>query len=381
MSLLKMYETFPINIDHAKGCYIYDKSERKFFDTFSGIGVMSFGHSYKPLLKTLHEKMEKYTHLSNFFLDNDAIWVAEKLESFTGKNGTVYFTNSGTEAIEAALKAVKKRATSKRNKIVYFENAFHGRTLGALSINGFKNLREPFEPLLPNTVQLKFNDFEDLNKYFELFGEETLAVFVEPILGSGGVLPIDLNFAKELENYKKKYNFILVCDEIQAGLGRTGRIFSYQHYGLTPNIITIGKSIGGGLPLGATIFLENLSQAFEKGEHGSTFAPNPVSLAGAKFILENIPDLLTDVQEKGDYIVKSLYSKKLSKVKEIRGKGLMIGIELKDEDTSIKEKGFNEGILLNVLKNKIIRILPPLNIKYEEIEVMLEKLEMILSDS
>ncbi|PNS01495.1 aminotransferase class III [Petrotoga mexicana DSM 14811] len=378
MSLLKVYNPFPIKIDRAEGCYIYDKTGKAFMDTFAGIGVMSFGHSHPSLLQALKEKMDRYMHTSNFFLDEDAIFVSEKLVNFTGKNGTVYFSNSGAEATEAALKAIKKRATDRRNKIVFFENGFHGRTLGALSINGFKDLRKPFEPLLPNTIELKYNDVEDLSRYFDLFGEETLAVFVEPILGSGGIVSIKPEFASLIEDLKKKYNFILVCDEVQAGLGRTGKIFSYQHFGLSPNIITIGKSIGGGIPLGGAIFLENLSQAFEKGEHGSTFAPNPVALAGARFVVENIPSLLKDVEEKGNYIMQYLREKNFEKVKEVRGKGLMIGIELKEEDPQMREKGLQEGLLLNVLHNSVIRLLPPLNIEYNDIEKMLTKLEKVL---
>jgi acetylornithine/N-succinyldiaminopimelate aminotransferase len=378
MTFLKMYDTFPIEIEKSQGVYIIDKKGKKYLDTFAGIGVMSLGHSNPDLLETLKSKMDRYMHVSNFFLDEDTLAVSQQLVKFTEKHGSVYFTNSGTEATEAALKAIKKRATSTRNKIIYFENSFHGRTLGALSINGFKNLREPFEPLIPNTVELKFNDVNDLRNFFESFGEETLAVFVEPILGSGGVVPITLEFARAIEQYKEQYNFILVCDEIQSGLGRTGKIFAYQHYDLSPDIVTVAKSLGGGLPLGATIFLENISQAFEKGEHGSTFAPNPVALAGARYILENVPTLMDDVTKKGEYIIQGLSSKNLSKIKEIRGKGLMIGIELKESMPNLINEALNMELLLNVVKGKVIRLLPALNIEYDEIEEMINKLEVLL---
>ncbi|CEP79135.1 MAG: aspartate aminotransferase family protein [Defluviitoga tunisiensis] len=378
MTFLKMYDTFPIEIERAKGVYIFDKKGQKYLDTFAGIGVMSLGHSNPGLLETIKSKLERYMHVSNFFLDEDTLIVSQQLVKFTEKNGSVYFTNSGTEATEAALKAIKKRATPKRNKIIYFENAFHGRTLGSLSINGFKNLREPFEPLIPNTVELKFNDIDDLSNFFDSFGEETLAVFVEPILGSGGVIPIKLEFARAIERYKERYNFILVCDEIQSGLGRTGKIFAYQHYSLSPDIITVAKSLGGGLPLGATIFLENISQAFEKGEHGSTFSPNPVATAGARYILEKLPSLLEDVAKKGEYIIKGLKNKKISRIKEIRGKGLMLGIELKESMPNIINEALDLGLLLNVVKGKVIRLLPALNIEYEEIDEMIDKLEVLL---
>jgi acetylornithine/N-succinyldiaminopimelate aminotransferase len=368
-----------MDIDYAEGIYIYTKEGKKYIDTFSGIGVLALGHSNKELIERMKNKMDRYMHLSNYFLDEDAEWVANKLVELTGEKGSVFFTNSGTEATEAALKAIKKLATKDKKKIIYFNNGFHGRTLGALSINGFEKLKAPFRPLIPNCQEFVFNDAEGFKDYMEFHGDEVLAVFVEPIQGSGGVVPFTQEFADVLSYYQKEKNYILVSDEIQAGLGRTGKFYSYEHYNLKPDIITIGKAIGGGLPLGATIFLNDTANILKPGDHGSTFAPNPIALAGARFILENIPKMLDDIKEKGIYFMEKLNSLESFEIADIRGKGLMIGIELIESLSDLKQKAFENNLLLNVIfNNSVIRLLPALNITYEEIDIIINKLEELL---
>ncbi|MBM7559207.1 aspartate aminotransferase family protein [Marinitoga litoralis] len=377
--ILKMYDYYNLDIDYAEGIYIYNKEGKKYIDTFSGIGVLALGHSNKELIERMKNKMDRYMHLSNYLLDEDAEWVANKLVELTGEKGSVFFTNSGTEATEAALKAIKKLATKDKKKIIYFNNGFHGRTLGALSINGFEKLKAPFWPLIPNCQEFVFNDAEGLKDYMEFHGDEVLAVFVEPIQGSGGVVPLTQEFANVLSYYQKEKNYILVSDEIQAGLGRTGKFYSYEHYNLKPDIITIGKAIGGGLPLGATIFLNDTANILKPGDHGSTFAPNPIALAGARFILENIPNMLDDIKEKGIYFIEKLNSLESFEIADIRGKGLMIGIELIESLSDLKQKAFENNLLLNVIfNNSVIRLLPALNITYEEIDIIINKLEELL---
>ncbi|NUU95244.1 aminotransferase class III [Marinitoga sp. 1135] len=377
--ILEMYDYFDIEVEKAEGIYIYDKKENKYIDTFSGIGVMAFGHSYKPLLLKFQEKMKKYMHISNFFLDEDALYVAEKLISFTGKKGKVFFTNSGTEAVEAALKAIKKISHNKKNKIIYFKNGFHGRTLGALSINGFENLKAPFRPLLSKCQEFLFNDVNGFNDYMEHHGEEVIAIFVEPIQGSGGIIPITDNFSKAINFWKEKYNYLIISDEIQAGIGRTGKFYSYEHFNLKPDIITLGKALGGGLPLGATLFLEETAEILTKGDHGSTFAPNPVSIAGAKYIVDNIPHMLNDIEEKGNYFFEKLENLNSFKIMDIRGKGLMIGIELDDSYHELKKIALSKGLLLNMIQNNfVIRLLPALNIKYDEIDKIINIMEGLI---
>ncbi|BBE30856.1 acetylornithine aminotransferase [Tepiditoga spiralis] len=377
MNLIKMYNNYNFKVTKAKGIYIYS-NEEKYIDTFAGIGVMSFGHSYEPLNKVLKFKIDKYTHLSNFFIDKDAEYVAKKLINFTETDGKVFFTNSGTESTETALKAIKKVSSIKKNKIIYFKNGFHGRTTGALSITGFDKLKDQFLPLFQNTIELKFNDEKQFENYIENNSENVIAVYLEGVQGAGGVVPMTKEFAETIKNYHEKLKFILVCDEIQAGLGRTGKIFSYQHYNLNPDIVTVAKSLGGGLPLGAVLFLNQFQNILKKGDHGSTFAPNPISLAGAHFIVDNIENILSEVSEKGLYFIDKLKNIKSNNIKEIRGKGLMIGIELKNAQPNLRNKALKKNLLINILADKVIRLLPSFTIFYEEIDKICNILEEIL---
>ncbi|MEQ8187411.1 MAG: aminotransferase class III-fold pyridoxal phosphate-dependent enzyme [Candidatus Eremiobacterota bacterium] len=380
MSTLKLYSPFPVEVSKGRGIYIYSKDGKEYTDTFSGIGVLSFGHSYEPLLNKIKNKMDRYMHMSNYFKDEDLDILSDKLVEATGKDGKVFFTNSGTESTEAALKAVKKIATERKNKIIYFTKAFHGRTLGALSLNGFKSLKEPFLPLLPDTVELMFNDAELFEDYMTRYGKQVAAVFLEPVQGSGGIVPVSLDFADAVMKYRKIFKYITVMDEIQAGLGRTGHIYSYQNFNLEPDIITAGKALGGGLPLGAAIFLGETSEILKGADHGSTFAPNPVALAGGRFLMEHLPELLEDVSKKGLYFKELLGNITSSKIIEVRGTGLMIGVVLDKAYPELKDKAFKEeNLLLNFVgNNSIIRLLPPLNIEYKEIDIIVEKIRNLL---
>jgi len=378
MSLLKLYSSFPLKIDYAQKSQIFDKNGRVYIDTFSGIGALPFGHSHPELINTMKRKMERYTHLSNFISDDDAVYVAQKLVRFTGQKGLVYFSNSGAEAVEAALKLIRKISTNKKNKIVYFSGAFHGRTLGALSINGIKKQREPFLPLLSDTVELPFNDTKRFNTYMEEHAKSTIAVVLEAVQGAGGIKPLNSEFANAIRDWKQRYNFLLVCDEVQAGMGRTGKMFSYRHFSLLPNLITVAKALGGGLPLGALIMLEPYTDVFKPGEHGSTFAPNPVSLAGARYVVDNLPALLDDVVIKGDYFKKRLKGMKSDRIADIRGIGLMLAVELRQSSPALADIAFENGLLINIIQGKIIRLLPALNISRKMIDNMVEKLEYIL---
>lgn len=375
-SLVRVYDTFPIKVVKAEKIWIYDEKKEKFLDTFAGIGVLAFGHSDPEIRKSVMEKMKKYMHISNFFIDEDAEIVAKKLLNKVGIDGRVFFTNSGTEANEAALKAIKKL---RKGIIISFWGNFHGRTIGSLSITGFERLKNPFLPLLDSIVFLPHNDPHRFKEFMKKYGKNVSGVFVEPILGSGGVFPLKNDMANIIMDFKEKYNYILVVDEVQTGLGRTGKFFSYQHYNLIPDIITVAKALGGGLPLGATIFLEKVMNVFELGDHGSTFAPNPLALAGAKIVLDRLTDdFLKEVEKKGKYFVNKLIGIKSDKIKGIRGMGLMIGVELKCDGSRIKWKAFEKRLLLNVVKGNVIRFLPALNIKFEEIDEIVKRFEEVL---
>lgn len=374
--LCNVYKPFDLQIDYARGLYLYAKDGKRFIDTFSGIGVLAFGHADRDIEDAMIKKMKRYTHISNFFLDEDAQIVAARLVERTRRQGKVFFSNSGTEANEAALKAVKKL---RKGAIVAFEKDFHGRTLGSLSITGFSNLREQFTPLLPEVVFLPHNNPEVFRNFAEQ--NQIAGVFVECLLGTGGLRQISNNMARTIMELKEKNDFLLVADEVQSGLGRTGRFFSYEHFGLKPDIVTVAKALGGGLPLGVTIFLDRVADVFQYSEHGSTFAPNPVALAAANVILNKINDsLIAQVRQKGEYLKNELKFINNGLIKEVRGFGLMVGAEINVNPDLLKQIAFKNGILLNIVDGNVVRFLPPLNITYEEIDMIVELFENSLKE-
>ncbi|ACJ74681.1 acetylornithine aminotransferase [Thermosipho africanus TCF52B] len=380
MFISNTYKRLPIKVKNAKGIWIYNESGEKYLDTFSGIGVLSFGHCDEEINEAISMQIKKYTHISNFFINENAIFLAKRLVEETKKDGTVFFANSGTEANEAALKAIKK---VKKGIIISFENNFHGRSIGSLSITGFQNLREQFEPLLSNIAFLPFNDSKKLENFIENEGNKISAIFVECVHGSGGLDTVNKDFVEVINKYKDIYDYIVVADEVQAGLGRTGEFYSYQNFNLNPDIVTVAKSLGGGLPLSAAIFTGKYKDVFSVGDHGSTFAPNPVSLAAGKTVINRITKTFLDsVKEKSSYLKNKLLTLKKNYpiIKEIKGIGLMLGIEMNNNNYSEKiiEYGLNEKILLNVVKSNTIRLLPALNITHHEIDEMLYRLEKVI---
>jgi acetylornithine/N-succinyldiaminopimelate aminotransferase len=360
--LSKVYSPFDLKINRAHGVKVFT-DEGEYIDTFSGIGVLAFGHTDQQSVDAVKRKAERFSHISNYFLDDDALLLSEMLLKMDGRNGEVFFTNSGTEATEAAIKAVRKM---KRGRLVSFEGNFHGRTMGALSITHNRLLRAAFDPLLPDVVFLpkSRSAFENLARQ-----EEIAAVFVETIQGNSGVLELPSDLLDSIASLKKEREFLIVCDEIQSGLCRTGKYFAYQHYGLSPDIVTLGKAIGGGLPLGAAMFFG--ISPFTVGDHGSTFAPNPVSLAAGRSVVERMNcELLEDVRIKGDYFRRMLES--LPWIESTRGKGLMIGASTRDAN-AVKRLAFDRKLLLNVTGGSV-RFLPALNITQEELDEILKRL-------
>ena len=373
MRYLNIYNNFDFSIEKAKGVYIYDKKGNKYLDTFAGIGVLALGHSHPEVTKEISSKLERYAHTSNYFLDEDTERVAELI---TSEGEKAFFVNSGTEATELALKIIKKKIEG--GKILYFSNSFHGRSLGSLSVNGFPGIRDQFKPLLPDTIEAEFNNVKNL-KEVAAKTPDIKAVFFEPLQGSGGVQPASAEFVTELKNQINKNNWILAVDEVQAGLYRTAKRYSYQHFDLNPDLVTVAKALGGGLPLGGVIMAGEMTEVLEPGDHGSTFAPNPLALRGARVVLEELETLENSIAEKGEYFLNKLKEIESEKIEEVRGIGLMLGIELKEEIPDLRAKAVAEGVLLNVVKDKVIRFLPALNIGKDEIDELVEKLKVILN--
>ncbi len=361
--LSPVYSPLPLSVERAAGIQILT-DRGIYLDAFSGLGALPLGHSHPDVVRAIMEKAGRYAHLSNYFLDPDAPKLAETLLAMTGREGEVFFSNSGAEAVEAAMKAVKKL---RRGSIVSFEGNFHGRTLGALSVTWGPTNRLPFEPLIPDCVFLP-PDGDALLEYAR--DEEIAAVFLECVQGNRGVYPIPSGLAEAASELQRERGALIVADEIQGGLGRTGRYFSYEHYGLRPDIITMGKGIGGGLPLGAALFCG--VSPFGPGEHGSTFAPNPVSLAAGRAVLAHItPALLEEVVRKGDKLRDGL--SRLSWASEVRGQGLMIGVGT-DSPAEVRREAFERGLLVNETGGGI-RLLPALTITEREIDEILSRLD------
>ncbi len=377
--LLQTYKRIPIKISHGKGVYLFTEDGKKYLDFFSGLAVNTLGYGNNKVIRAIEEQIKKYIHLSNYYVNSPQIELAEKLARYSGLS-KVFFTNSGTEAIEASLKLIRKFFGPEK-KIITFSNAFHGRTYGSLSLGGKKIYKEHFSPLLPNIIQLEFNNVEQLDKCID---SETAAVYLEFIQGEGGVRVASELFVSKIKSLKKKYDFILVADEVQSGIGRTGKSFAYNHYNITPDFVIVAKSIGGGLPLGALITNKKYSDVFEFGDHGDTFGGNPVACAAGLAVIDEVfeNNLVNEVAKLGDYFLKELkmvQKENPAQILAIRGLGFMLGVELNQLCSGIVGEFRGKGILVNCTNENVLRILPPLISTQENIDHFLNEFRLILN--
>lgn len=371
------YNRLNIDIEYAKGSYIYDKSGNKYLDMFSGIGVNNLGHCNDNIVKSLDRCKKRFIHLSNYYYNEYAVEYAKKLCSKTFAK-KIFFTNSGTEANETAIKVslkYGKRISKNKDTILSAYNSFHGRTMGGLSLTAQKKYQKNFNPLLSNIKYFKYNDIESL---YNVVDETVCSVFIELIQGEGGIIEADNNFINELIKLSKKYNFLIIVDEIQTGLGRSGKLFAYEYYNLKPDVVTLAKSLGGGLPLGAVLLGNECFDIFEKSEHGSTFAPNPISCACGLSMFRQIINIefIEEVNKKSIYLIKRLKDIKNNYpnlITKITGKGLMLGVKTNKCANLIKSNAFELNLLLNVTAINTIRLLPSLLISFEEIDIFIDK--------
>lgn len=345
---LPTYKRIPFDIKTARGIFLIDKNDERYLDFFSGLAVNALGYAHPKIVEAVTNQISKFAHLSNYFISDIQIQFAEKLLSITSAD-TIFLTTSGTESTEAALKLIRKKFGPDK-KIFSLTNSFHGRTYGALSITNRSKYQKGFEPLLQNCGTIIFNDVVDLRSKID---KNTAAIFIEFIQGEGGIYEVSAQFADELFSLKQKYNFVIVADEIQSGIGRTGKNFAFNYYNIIPDLILVAKAIGGGLPLGALLVSKELSDVFSSGEHGTTFGGNPVACAAGLVVLEEIFDngLLKNVFELGLYFKSHLIdikNKFSDKIKEVRGKGFMIGVELSFRDRVLLMKCLREKSLPTV---------------------------------
>ena len=368
--LMHTYAPLPIIITHGEGSCLFDENNKKYIDFTSGIGVNSVGYNNKKLNEAILNQLNSFAHLSNIFLSTPTVKLANKLTTIS-KMSKVFFSNSGAEANEGALKLAKKysymKYGGKRNKILSLKDSFHGRTLATLTATGQDKFHKYFDPFPDGYDYVTPNSIEDFK---EKLTDDVCAIIMEAIQGEGGVNLLNNNFVQEVCNVCKEKDVLIIFDEVQCGLGRTGHIFCFQEFGVEADIITLAKGLGGGLPIGAILCNEKLSNTFTPGDHGSTFGGNPVVCAGTLAVLDQIcnDELLSSVQAKGKFIRQTLTKSKLPLVKNIRGLGLMIGIEVSCPPAEIQKKALEKGLLILTAGKNVVRLLPPLTISEIEIK-------------
>lgn len=369
--ILNLYNRLNLQIERAEGIYLYDRDNNKYLDMYSGISVNNLGYN-KEIIDAIVNQAHKYIHLSNYLVAEPTVKLAKLLveNSFASK---VFFSNSGTEANEAAIKLCRKYGktiSSEKYQILAALNSFHGRTCGGLTLTGQEKYQKDFRPLLSGVDYFEFNNISSLR---DKVNENTCAIFLEVIQGEGGIIEVSQEFIDELVELSNKYKFLIVIDEIQTGLGRSGELFAFEKYKFTPDIVTLAKSIGGGLPLGATLISKELEDILRPGDHGTTFGGNPVACAAGECVLNTIinTNILEEVQNKSKYLLGELSKIKESYpeiINDIRGRGFMIGIDVGDYAMVIRDKAQERKLLLNITNKTIIRLLPSLCISKEEID-------------
>lgn len=382
-NFMPVYNRYPIAIEKGDGVFLFDNEGKKYLDFAAGIAVFAFGYNNKEYNDALKEQIDKIIHTSNLYYNVPAADAAEKFNKASGMD-RVFFTNSGTEAIEGAIKLARKYAYNKTktndSEIISMNHSFHGRSTGALAITGQPKYQEAFRPLLMNGVV--FADFNDLDSVKEKISEKTCAIIVEPIQGEGGLYPAKKEFLQGLRALCDENDIVLIFDEIQCGMGRTGSMFAYQDYGVKPDIMTSAKALGCGVPVGAFAATERVANAFELGDHGTTYGFNPLVTAAVSKVfdmfesyqlIDHVKEVSAYLEEKLDEIVKDY-----DFVIERRGKGLMQGLELSIPAKDIIGKAMENGLIIISAGSNILRFVPPLVITKDDVDTMITILKKCL---
>ncbi|HET9180890.1 MAG TPA: aspartate aminotransferase family protein [Candidatus Angelobacter sp.] len=386
--LLATYDRYPVLLEKGRGVHLYDDKGRKYLDFISGIGVNVLGYAHPAITKTIARQAKLLTHTSNLFYHQYQGKLAAALTKISGMD-RAFFTNSGTEAWEAALKVA--RAYAKANatagsepkwRILALEHAFHGRTFGSLATTHKEKYRAPFAPVLPGVEFVKFNDIADMEQKFD---STVCAIGFEFVQGEGGIRPVSKAFAQKAHELAHKHNALLIADEIQSGLGRTGKWFAYQHYGVQPDLVTVAKPLAGGLPLGALLASEKACGCIHPGMHGTTFGGGPLACSVALQLIHTLESqkMLKHVRNMGDYMLSGLekLQKKYAAIREIRALGLMIGVELESAQLakSVFQQMLEQRVIVNRTDETVLRFLPPFIIKKQHIDEVLKVLDTALS--
>lgn len=382
-NILHTYNRFRLVLDHGDGVYLYDTDGKEYLDFAAGIAVQALGYNNKEYNEALKAQVDKLLHTSNLYYNVPIANAAERLKKASGMD-RVFFTNSGTEAIEGAIKAAKKYAFTRDghggHEIIAMNHSFHGRSIGALSVTGNKHYQEPFEPLMPG---VKFAEFNNLDSVKALVNEKTCAVIFETVQGEGGIYPASAEFIKGVRKLCDEHDILLILDEIQCGMGRTGKMFAWQHYGVKPDVMTSAKALGCGVPVGAFLMTEKVAEkSLKPGDHGTTYGGNPFVGAAADKVLEIMEreDIPGHVREIAPYLEQKLDElvEKYDFITARRGMGLLQGLVSEKPVGQIAAKAIDEGLLVITAGSDVIRFVPPLVIEKKHVDEMIQKLERVL---
>ena len=379
---MKNYKPVKISFEYGKGSYLFTNKGERYLDALSGIGVCCLGHSHKDISKVISDQSRKLIHVSNLFNIKNQELLANKLCKISKMN-SAFFCNSGSEANEAAIKLARLHSNNKKlknAKIIMFNRSWHGRTIATLSATGNDSVQKGFKPLLGGFIKCEFNNIESVKKSIKKYNVS--AVMLETIQGEGGIRLADKKFLKELRDITIKKDILLIVDEVQTGMGRTGKWFSYQHSNIKPDIVTCAKGLGNGVPIGACLGNKKVSKLFTPGSHGSTFGGNPLVCAVSSKVIDIIDkyDLCSQSKIIGDYLVAKIKekTKKLDIIKDVRGKGLMIGIEINKKNSNIVQDCLDKKLILNLTSENVIRLLPPLITKKTQADFIANTLYEVL---
>ncbi len=384
---LPVFNRYKIVLDRGEGVYLYDVTGKKYIDFLAGIAVNVLGHNYKPLVDAISEQAAKVIHVSNLYYTEPQANAAEKLVKLSGLD-RAFFANSGAEANEGAIKIARKFAKSfskDKVQIITAWHSFHGRTLATLTATGQPKYHKGFEPLPGGFDYVHYNDIDELE---QKISDKTCAVMLETIQGEGGVYPPKNNYLQKVRELCDKHNALLIFDEIQAGIGRSGKFFAYEKYNVKPDIVTLAKGLAGGVPIGAFICTEKVANAFHAGDHGTTFGGNPLACAAANVVLDTVPNekFLSDVEEVGNYFknkLVELQKKYPEQISEIRGEGLILGVQLsnpKKSGVEIVNECMKRGAIINCTVGTVLRFIPPLIITKEHVDEVVKILDEVFAE-
>lgn len=382
-NLVHVYNRFPVALDHGEGVYLYDTEGKQYLDFAAGIAVCGLGYNNRELNQALKDQIEKLCHTSNLYYHEKCGQAAEALNRISGMD-RVFFTNSGTEANEGALKAARKYAYTKqsgRYEFIAMEDSFHGRSFGAVSVTGHKEYRTPFEPVLPG---VKFAEFNNLDSVKALVNDKTCAIILEPLQGEGGMNLATQEFMEGVRRICDENDILMICDEVQCGMGRTGSMFAWQGFGVKPDIMTMAKAIGNGIPVGAFAMTEQVAQySLQPGDHGATYGGNPLACTAVKTVIEiyEKEDIVGHVNRIAPYLTARLDElvNEFDCVTGRKGKGLMQGLVLSVPVGEVIQSAVENGLLVISAQGNVLRMVPPLIIEEKHVDEMTEKLRHVLS--